>query len=48
MKNTWTGFKTIMSIKNITTTVPHSVEFNDRTITDPTSMSNVLITTSLL
>ena len=30
-----------MSVKNITTAVPHSVEFNNRTITDPTSMSNV-------
>ena len=28
-------------ISNITTTVPHSIKFNNRTITDPTVMSNV-------
>ena len=39
--NTWKGIKTIISIKNITTTIPHSIEFNNRTITDPTAMSNV-------
>ena len=40
-KNTWKGIKTMISIKNIATTVPHSIEFNNRTITDPTAMSNV-------
>ena len=40
-RNTWKGIKTIISIKNITTTIPHSIEFNNRTITDPTTMSNV-------
>ena len=38
---TWKGIKTIFSIKNITTTVPHSIKFNNRTITDPTAMSDV-------
>ena len=42
IKNTWKGIKTIISIKNITTTVPHSIEFNNRTITDSTVMSNIL------
>ena len=28
-------------LKNITTAIPHSIEFNKRTITDPTAMSNV-------
>ena len=41
IRNTWKRIKTIISIKNITTTIPHSVEFNNRTITDPTTMSNV-------
>ena len=41
IRNTWKGIKTIISIKNITTTIPHSIEFNNRTITDPTAMSNV-------
>ena len=41
IRNTWKGIKTIISIKNITTTIPHSIEFNNRTITDPTTMSNV-------
>ena len=41
IKNTWKVIKTIISIKNITTTVPHSIGFNNRTITDPTAMSNV-------
>ena len=40
IKNTWKKIKTIVSIKNITTTVPHSTEFNNRTMTDPTAMSN--------
>ena len=40
-KNTWKGIKTIISTKNITTTVPHSIDFNNRTITDPTVISNV-------
>ena len=48
IKNTWKGIKTTISIKNIISTVPHSIEFNNRTITDPTAMSNVLITASLL
>ena len=39
IKNTWKAIKTIISIKNITSTVPHSSEFNYRT--DPTGMSNV-------
>ena len=30
-----------MSIKNITATVPHSIEFNNKTITDPAATSNV-------
>ena len=42
IRNTWKGIKTIISIKNITTIIPHSIEFNNRTITDPTTMSNVL------
>ena len=41
IKNTWKGIKTIISIKNITTTVHHSIELNSRTITEPTAMSNV-------
>ena len=41
IKNTWKGIKTIISIKSISTTVPHSIEFNNRTVTDPTAMSNV-------
>ena len=39
IKNTWHAIKTIISIKNIT--IPYSIEFNNRTITDPTAMSNV-------
>ena len=39
--NTWKGIKTIISVKNITATIPHSIEFKNRTITDPTAMSNV-------
>ena len=38
IKNTWKGIKTIISIKNITATVPHSIEFNNKTITDPTAI----------
>ena len=41
IRNTWKGVKTIISIKSITTTISHPIEFNNRTITDPTSMSNV-------
>ena len=41
IKNTRKGIKTIISIKTITATVPHSIEFNNRTVTDPTAMSNV-------
>ena len=41
IKNTWKGIKTIISTKNITITIPHSIEFKNRTITDPTTMSNV-------
>ena len=41
IRNTWKRIKTIISIKNITTTIHHSIEFNKRTITDPTAMSNV-------
>ena len=31
-ENTWKGIKTMILIKNITATVPHSIEFNNRTI----------------
>ena len=41
IKNTWKEIKTIISIENITTTVLHSIEFNNKTITVPTAMSNV-------
>ena len=41
IKNTWKGIKAINSIKNITTPIPHSIELNSRTITDPIAMSNV-------
>ena len=41
IRNIWKGIKTIISIKNLTTTIPHSIEFHNRTITDPTTMSNV-------
>ena len=46
-ENNWDNIKNtcfknnMISIKNITTTMPHSIEFNNRTITDPTAMSNV-------
>ena len=41
IKDSWKGIKTIISIKNITAIVPHSIEFNSKTITDPAAMSNV-------
>ena len=41
IRNTWKGITTKISIKSITTTVPHSIEFNSRTITDPITISNV-------
>ena len=41
IKNTWKGIKTIISIKDITATVPHSIVFNNKTITDLKVMSNV-------
>ena len=41
IRNTWKGIKTIISIKDIATTIPHSIEFNNRTITDPTTVSNI-------
>ena len=41
IKNTCKGIKTIISIENITAAGPHSIEFNNKTITDPTAMSNV-------
>ena len=40
IKNTWKGIKTVISVKNITATVPHSIEFNNKIITDHTAMSN--------
>lgn len=33
--------KIIVSIKGIITTIPHPTEFNSRTITDTTAMSNI-------
>ena len=33
--------KIIVSVKDIITTTPHPTEFNSRTITDTTAMSNV-------
>ena len=36
--NFWKGIKTIISTKNITTTIPHSNEFKNKTTTDPTTM----------
>ena len=42
IKNTWKGIKTIYNLnQNITTTVPHSIEFDNRTITYLTAMGNV-------
>ena len=45
IKNTWLRIRTIIrsitSIKNIINSVPHSIQFNNRTINDPTAMSNV-------
>ena len=41
IRNTCKGIETINSIKNISTTIPRSIEFNNRTITDPTTVSNV-------
>ena len=41
IKTTWKGIKTTISIKNITAAVLHSIKFNNKTITDPTAMSNV-------
>ena len=39
--DTWKELKTMTSIKNITTTIPQSIEFDNRTIIDPTAMTNV-------
>ena len=41
-KITWKGIKTTISIKNIATTMPHSVEFDSRTITESTAMSRIV------
>ena len=41
IRNTWKEIKTIISIKKITISVPHSIEFINRTIIDPTAMSKV-------
>ena len=41
IKNTWKGIKTKILIKNITTTILHSIEFNNRTIGNSATMSNV-------
>ena len=35
------GIQKWISVKNITTTIPHSVEFNNRTIAEPTTMNNI-------
>ena len=40
IKNNWQGIETIISIKCITTSILHSFEFKNRTITGPTAMSN--------
>ena len=37
------GIQKWFSIKNIKTTIPHSVEFSNRTIAEPTTMNNVFI-----
>ena len=41
-RNTWKRIKTISLIKDVKTTFPHSIEFNNRAIKDPTAMSNVI------
>ena len=38
---TWRKLEAIISIKNITATVAHSIEFNNKTITDPKAVINV-------
>ena len=43
IKNTLKGIKTIIS-----TTITNLINFNNRTITDPTAISIVLITTLIL
>ena len=48
IKNTLKGIKTIISIENIATTITNLINFNNRTITDPTAVSIVLITTLIL
>ena len=40
-QNTLKVINTIILIKNITTTIPQSIGLNNRTITEPISMSNV-------
>ena len=42
IRSTWKRIKTIISIKNIATTMPYSIQLSNRTIKDPTAMSNVL------
>ena len=39
--NTWKEIKATISVKNITTTVLHSTELINQTITDPTAMRNI-------
>ena len=41
IRNSWKGIKAMILIKNITTTIAHSIEFDNRTITTPAAMSNV-------
>ena len=48
IKNTLKGIKTIISIENIATTITNLINFNSRTITDPTAISIFLITTLIL
>ena len=48
IKNTLKGIKTIISIENIATAITNLINFNSRTITDPTAISIFLITTLIL
>ena len=41
IKNTWKGIKSLNTIKNISTSIPRTLNHNDKTVSNPVKTANI-------
>ena len=48
IKNAWKGIKSLITLKDISTSVPRTLRYNNKTVTNPVELQIISITTLFL